>query len=319
MKSLLAILLDNALWIKETISEKKRRLLEMRPPPIVQIETTTACNAECIMCPHNKISRAKGHLDFELYKKVLDECAQYSSSLKTFFPFLNGELFLTPEWDKYLSYGKDKLPFAEIGIFTNGSLLNSENIKRLLHIQPDWINISFEGTTKETYESIRRKLKFNVVENNIQQLITKRQTLGLSKPRITISIIEMEQTMPDLHSFVSKWSSIVDKVTIEPYSNWGNIQENITHNVNRRRRMPCSRLWYNFTILNSGDVVICCLDYNGEIIIGNIKKQSIKEIWTSDKMTELRALHLRQQFSEISLCKNCNFGIYQPGAPAWWY
>lgn len=319
MKNQLAMLLDNAEWLKKIISERKRRFLEKRPPSIVQVETTTACNAECIMCPHNKISRAKGHLEFEIYKKVVDECSQYSPYLKTFFPFLNGELFLTPDWDKYLSYGIGKLPFAEVGIFTNGSLLHTGNIDKLINIKPDWINISFDGTSKETYETIRRKLKFDIVESNILQLIAKRDASGLSKPRVTISIVEMEQTKPGLSKFFSKWSSVVDKVTVEPYSNWIDIKEGITHDVKRGHRKPCSRLWYNFTVLNSGDVVICCLDYNGEIVIGNIKKQSVKEIWAGEKMAELRKLHLRRQFSQIPLCKNCNFGVYQPGAPAWWY
>lgn len=304
--------------IKKSIAKIKRRKLELYPQ-IIQVETTTACNADCIMCPHSRITRKKGHMDFESYKKVVDDCAKNSKFVKTFFPFLNGELFLTPKWEDYLTYTKKRLPDIEIGIFTNGSLLDMGNIDKLVEIEPDWINISFDGTSKETYERIRRKLSFDQVQNNIFQIANKRNSLKKVKPRITISIIEMEQTSNGVKSFVTKWAPVVDKVAIEPYIDWGGAVED--KSINRHmigKRMPCSRLWYNFTVLNTGDVVICCLDYNKEIVIGDIRKQSIKEIWTGEKIAKLRNLHLKGKHYEIRLCEDCNYGKYQTEAPIWW-
>lgn len=304
--------------VKKSIAGVKRKKLELYPQ-VVQIETTTACNADCVMCPHSRITRKRGHMDFELYKKIVDDCAENKKFIKTLYPFLNGELFLTPKWEDYLTYAKKRLPDSEIGVFTNGSLLDTENIDKLIEIEPDWINISFDGTSKETYEHIRRKLSFDQVQNNIFEIANKRNSLQKTKPRITISIIEMEQTSSGVKSFHKKWAPVVDKVTIEPYINWGGAVED--KNINRHmtcKRMPCSRLWYNLTVLNSGDVVICCVDYDGEVIIGDIRKQSISEIWTGEKITRLRNLHLEGKYSEIRLCEDCNYGKYQTEAPIWW-
>jgi len=304
--------------VKKSIAEVKRKKLELYPR-IIQVETTTACNADCVMCPHSRITRKKGHMDFELYKKIVDDCAENKKFIKTLYPFLNGELFLTPKWEDYLTYAKKRLPDSEIGVFTNGSLLDTENIDKLIEIELDWINISFDGTSKETYEHIRRKLSFDQVQNNIFKIANKRNSLQKTKPRITISIIEMEQTSSGVKSFHKKWAPVVDEITIEPYINWGGAVED--KNINRHmtcKRMPCSRLWYNFTVLNSGDVVICCLDYDGEVIIGDIRKQSISEIWTGEKITRLRNLHLEGKYSEIRLCEDCNYGKYQTEAPIWW-
>jgi radical SAM protein with 4Fe4S-binding SPASM domain len=309
---------DTVPEVKKGIARVKRKKLELYPR-IVQVETTTACNADCIMCPHSKITRKKGPMDFELYKKVVDDCAENNRFIKTFYPFLNGELFLTPKWENYLIYAKKRLPAAEIGIFTNGSLLDTKNINKLIEIEPDWVNVSFDGTSKETYERIRRKLSFDQVQDNIFQLVGRRNSLRKIKPRLTISIIEMEQTSDGVNSFYKKWAPVVDKVTVEPYVNWGGeAEDEIINKPEVSKRLPCSRLWYNFTVFNSGEVVICCLDYDGEIVIGDIKKQSVREIWTGEEITKLRNLHLEGRYSKISLCEDCSYGQAQTEAPIWW-
>jgi len=318
LKNVIRKIFDTVPVVKKSVVVVKQKKLELYPQ-IVQVETTTVCNADCIMCPHSKIKREKGHMDFELYKKIVDDCAENSKSVKNFFPFLNGEFFLTPKWESYLVYARKKLANIEIGIFTNGSLLDMETTKKLLEMEPDWINISFDGTSKETYEQIRRKLNFDQVQNDIIQLVNQRNLSRKKKPRITISIIEMEQTSHRLMSFYKKWARIVDKVTIESYSNWaGKVEDKSAKNPITHRRMACPRLWYNFTILNTGEVVICCLDYNGEIIIGDVKKQSIREIWTGKKITELRNMHLEGRHSKIHLCKDCNYGKHKTEVPIFW-
>ncbi|MFC1461776.1 radical SAM/SPASM domain-containing protein, partial [Verrucomicrobiota bacterium] len=299
--------------LRQIVVGARRKKLRLYPQ-IVQVETTSLCNSDCIMCPHSKITRKKGHMDFGLYKAIVDDCARNQEFVKTFFPFLNGEFFLTPNWETYLVYARDKLPNTTIGIFTNASLLDIKTINTLLEIAPDWINISFDGTSKEAYERIRRKLDFEQVQNNIIQLMRQRDLLKKGKPRVTISIIEMEQSPHELESFYKRWKQIVDEVTSGTYSNWGSgVEDKYPQHQETGKRKPCSRLWYNFTVLNTGDVAICCLDYDGEIIIGDVRKQSIKEIWNGEQMTELRRLHLEGKYSELSLCTNCSFGKSQTG------
>ncbi|MDA1470451.1 SPASM domain-containing protein [Brachyspira hyodysenteriae] len=42
-----------------------------------------------------------------------------------------------------------------------------------------------------------------------------------------------------------------------------------------------------------------------KLIIGDVRKQSLKEIWNSDKMNEFRILHLKGKRFENDVCKNC--------------
>jgi hypothetical protein len=41
--------------------------------PEVRIETTNICPSNCIMCPHDKLSRSLGVMDMDIFKKVVDD------------------------------------------------------------------------------------------------------------------------------------------------------------------------------------------------------------------------------------------------------
>src|SRR5918995_4259683 len=45
-------------------------------PEIVQIESTNICNAKCTFCPRDEMHRRQGIMSFDLFKKVVDECAE---------------------------------------------------------------------------------------------------------------------------------------------------------------------------------------------------------------------------------------------------
>src|SRR3954471_12268581 len=48
-----------------------------RLPEIVQIEATNICNAKCVFCPRDEMHRKQGIMSLELFKKVVDECAEF--------------------------------------------------------------------------------------------------------------------------------------------------------------------------------------------------------------------------------------------------
>lgn len=288
-------------------------------PRKVQIETTTACNANCIMCPHSSIKRVKGHMPYQLFKKIIDECARHAGRVAEVYPFLNGELFLTPNWEDYLAYAREKLPAARLIVFTNGSLLDEANAGKLLEIAPDALNVSFDGTNKEVYESIRRNLKFEEVEANIRAFMAKRGAGASARPLVSVSVIEMASTAAGIPSFRTKWEKIADKVSVEPYNTWtGDVADRGVKGRPARARVPCPRLWHNLTVLNSGKVALCCLDYDGKNELGDLNTQSIEEVWKGKALLEKRRLHEAGLYAETGLCRDCDYGKYQAETPFWW-
>jgi radical SAM protein with 4Fe4S-binding SPASM domain len=56
----------------------------------------------------------------------------------------------------------------------------------------------------------------------------------------------------------------------------------------------------------NGDVVLCCDDWNHSTILGNLKKQTIEEIWKGNKLKEIREAHKKGEFYKVPLCAGCN-------------
>ncbi len=253
-----------------------------------------------------------------LFRKIVDECAMHGGQVREFYPFLNGELFLTPGWEDYLDYARRKLPRARLAVFTNGSLLNRANADALLEIGPDALNISFDGVSKEVYESIRLGLKFEEVEENITAFAASRAARGAKRPELSISVIEMQSTASGIPAFVEKWGGVADKVSVEPYNTWAGAVADRGPARAERRRVPCPRLWYNLTVLNSGKVALCCLDYEGKVELGDLNTSSIEDIWRGAGLEEFRRLHESGLYERSGLCRDCDYGRYQAETPFWW-
>ena len=141
------------------------REIEMRSFPVqIQIETTSRCNAECIMCGHfiykNEIAR---HMDPELLE-AMDPYLKYA---ETVILHGYGEPFLYPGMErmleKYREYG------LRVVTNTNLSVL-SENVLRMMPELFSEITVSIDGCTKEVYEGIRRGLSFETLVKNLERL-----------------------------------------------------------------------------------------------------------------------------------------------------
>ena len=130
-------------------------------PDYLQIETTSYCNAKCIMCSHyfNENKQAC-HLSRETLDNMAD-AIQLSSTIS-----LNGkgEPFISPKVCEQIDYyGK----FGNrIVTNTNLSVLNDRIIAQI-NDSFDWLEISIDGASKELYEAIRKNLQFDTLRKNL--------------------------------------------------------------------------------------------------------------------------------------------------------
>ena len=67
--------------------------------------------------------------------------------------------------------------------------------------------------------------------------------------------------------------------------------------------LPSNQLVINY----KGEVVICCSDYHGKVILGEISEKSLFEIWSGYDFKLIRRLLKKKKRGEIVTCKNCNF------------
>ncbi len=69
---------------------------------------------------------------------------------------------------------------------------------------------------------------------------------------------------------------------------------------------PSLRISNTFTILWDGRVALCCLDYDGQVILGHVEEQKIKEIWQGDKLKRIRRWHIQGNLDNIPICRDCS-------------
>ncbi len=270
-------------------------------PPVLRIETTNMCNANCITCPRDKMTRRLGVMKMDLYERVIWECARHKIKCMHLHNF--GEPLLDKHICERIRMAKGSgIPYVKM--FSNASLLTDENVIGLIESGLDEIKISIDGHSKETFERVRRGLKYDQVVNNISNVVQLKMKQEKTNPKIVLNFVKTNETSGEVDAFVERWEGKVDKIDISGVHNWG-----INHFVQAKRlsmHKPCLRIWNTFTILWDGRVALCCLDYDGQVILGHVEEQKIKEIWQGDKLKRIRRWHIQGNLDNIPICRDCS-------------
>ena len=309
----------NAFWREYGYHHGHERVRNL--PSVFAIESTNLCNLRCVMCPRGEpdvMERSLGLLDDEVLDRVLEE-ARFFGDPCWFHWF--GEPLLHPRIFDQIERAKSQ-GVPNLGISTNGTLLDSNRREAILDSPLDTLLIAIDGTTKEVYERVRLSARhsFEEVVENAQAFLSARQARGSTRPHTILSIIVMDETEAQLAEFQRFWTQAgADEVVFKSFVNWAN-QVNgldeltITVKPSRSspaRANPCRYLWESVVIAWNGLVVPCCYDYDAKEVLGDLKVQSLAEIWNGEPIRRLR----RDESvgcNNSSLCAGCD---QAPGIP----
>ena len=270
-------------------------------PSHIGIETTNNCNLDCIMCPRHDMIRPVQDMNMQLFRKVIDDI---KGEVEMVWLQHYGEPFLDKKIFEKIEYAKKN--GLQTGISSNGTALSPGVIENIFESGHDYIIFAFDGASKETYEKIRLGANFEHVTSNIKKFLEIKDKKK-SNTFTVLQLICMSETEDEIQDFISQWDiDGVDGVRIRQVTHSGD-QGKFN---NRSKKQPCYWLWSDPHVQADGTVVPCCQDVNAVYPIGNINKQSLGEIWNSEKMIKLREKHIDGNLEDLSLCQNCN--MYQP-------
>ena len=284
------------------------------------IEPTNHCNLSCSMCPR-ELNRPFGYMDVSLFQKIIDESILYGKRLIITIN-KDGEPLLHPELPKMVKYAKDKKAAHKFNFYTNGILLSETKSLELINSGLDTIHISIDAFSKGTYKKIKNIQKLEVVEENVKRLVELKKKLHSKAPLVIVKIIHTADTQNEIKSFVNKWKGIANFIEIGKYHTWdgtfnGSDLQGQTRSIQKIKRYPCTFLWYNPVILWDGRVTTCCVDYQGKGIIGDIKENTLAEIWQGDALQKIRRAHLEGLYNTIPLCSKCQFWRCEVNIEKW--
>ena len=271
-------------------------------PSILVIELSSMCNAKCTMCYKEESNRIKEHMDYELFKKIVDD-AQSSNIDKIQLSFY-GESLLYPQLIDAISYIREKIPKAFITINTNGMLLNPKLAKEMLDAGINSIAISIEGNNREEYENIRLKLKWNILKENIKairEMIDK----GKYSTKIGIMGLNVGDIQIDEKEYIKTWGEYADTMFVRnEFELNDKKRESSFHKL-----MPCNKILSQIVVMTSGDVTMCAYDWEAEVKYGNIKDNTLIELWNNPALKKKRSMHLWGKKKQVKLCDNCSYRV----------
>ncbi len=154
-------------------------------PSRMFIECTAACNISCTdacCAPETGITRTRqtGMLDFDLFRRVIDEVGP---SLNRIDFFNYGEAFLHKRAIEMCEYIKSNFPHIYLYTSTNGLAFSEEQARRLVHSGIDEVTFSMDGATQATYEKYRQRGRLELALNNLRAMVDEKAPVR-SRPAV---------------------------------------------------------------------------------------------------------------------------------------
>ena len=258
------------------------------------------------MCSRSFMKRDNGFMDFDTFKKIVDEISLYNSGIRF---VRHGEPFLHPKILKMVNYAENKGVLTFIS--TNGSIL-SEKIANILESKLSVLRFSFQGIDKKSYELMRNNKRYDTVVQNIIKLVKERKRFQSRKPFVIVNTTVTNENSSDIKNFKEYWNKIVDKVEIgwTSFARLETTVNRIKHLIPteslHRTYTPCTEVRTKLSINWNGDITPCCEDINGELVLGNIYSMSLLDAWQSNSLNNLRELVGKKLLlDKIPHCSNC--------------
>lgn len=263
-------------------------------PLHVDLESASTCNMNCPMCYRNQLKHT-GQMDFELFKKAVDECAKnnlYSVRLSW-----RGETLTHPRIKEMITYATSKI--KNVSFLTNAFYLDEEMIECFIESKVSYVAVSFDGI-KNTYETIRHPAKFEENYKRLELMKKKKEQAGSLLPQIRLCTI-WPAISNDPDDYYNTMKDVSDYIVCNPYINFKGPMK-------VKKDFICQYPWERIVVGYNGDAQ-CCTGWNADdIILGNINDKTIHEMWHSSQMERIRELHAQGKRMELNSCAQCRHG-----------
>jgi radical SAM protein with 4Fe4S-binding SPASM domain len=292
------------------IQVKKGKYCELPPfPREIFLDLTSYCNHACVFCS-NQYLKNKKTMDETMVLRVLKEA--YDCGVRDLGLYATGESFLIKNLAQYIAAAK-RIGYEYLFITTNGALATPERVQAVLEAGLDSIKFSISAGTKETYKEIQGRDDFDLVINNLKWISNYRKESG-RKFRIYVTMVYTNRTKNEIETLKNIVLPYIDEWDPHLLTNQcGNMYENneigeIPQGNPRGRGQTeiCFQPFKGFTITPEGYVSACVLDYSKDLIVGDMNKKSLKEIWEGEVYKAFRWRHLAKDLKGM-ICYNCMY------------
>jgi len=284
-------------------------------PKTVAIETQSGCNGRCVFCqyPQLKDQLPRGRMSDEVFEKIARECASRSASPRhgapeRFILCLDNEPLLDSRLATRFAGLQRYCPRSVRNLTTNASLLTREKVEEL--IGTGLVNelfLSVNGESKAVYETLMG-LPYERVMKNLEGLCAwLRQHPEIRKTlRVRVNTVRMKLVAPEIPAMRERWGAEGFELhVIDMDSRGDQLDLKAVPDEVMRPNTSCRRPFHTMVFTWEGDAVICCVDYKRAVKLGNVREQTVYEIWNGPWATLLRKEYLARDFTHLRICATC--------------
>ena len=277
-------------------------------PRTVQFQTLSSCNAACVFCPHRHSPGdiPRGRMDDALIGKIIAECGRHL--VGRINPYLTNEPLLDERMPAILrAVKKASIRSIRTKINTNAQLLTDETGKALIAAKLNHLWISVNGYSANTYRE-SMNLDFDLTMRNIDTFLWNKKKARGKYPYVRIVTIRTRAVEKELEKARAYWAGRDVTFSIHHLDNRAG--EDITSGIRPagetlEPKRGCELFLKQAYIVENGDMIICCHDWRQSVVVGNVARTSIAEVWNSDHFKKLIYEYYAEKFDNIEICRNC--------------
>lgn len=311
---------------KNIICENRNPLEKVIPldtPYTVAVDPCNLCNFKCKFCAmqttEKKQNYVKQQMKLDLFKKIVDDLACFPQRLKVLRINGQGEPLLNKNYCEMVQYAKEKNVADWIETITNGSLLEPSINQRLVDSGINRIRISIESLDVAGYKNMAQTtLDFSKFVENIKDLYVRSR----GKTEVYIKIVDAAVPLQEQQDkFYSLFGDICDRIFIDRviplWSDFNEINQSFDiasqqgmHGQKIKNIKVCPFPFYSFIINPEGEVTACCADWQRKLVLGNVQKESLQEIWHGKKYHDFLITLLQGKKDNYEMCAKCVLPMY---------
>ncbi len=301
---------------EERYNQFKFDLLKPTKFTQIRLELSNACGYKCAICPHDKMTRKVGFLQDSDIERIASNI-EYRDEIEQVHLHGFGEPLLIKDLFHKAEVVRKYFPNATIQILsTLGYEVAEDFFEKLINSEINQIWISFYGYNKENYKVMHGVDKYDLAYQNLLKLIKINKKYN-NKLDIHINLYNSD-SLPNVCELPNN-SFLMEKL-IQEINELGHSQQYgylKLHNYGSGKNFtkfnkyfPCSILYGNYkTYLQISwnlNVIPCCMVWNDETVLGNLKEQTLDEIFNSDYYKEFLNSHLCNDLDKYVSCRNCS-------------
>ena len=267
----------------------------------LQLENTNICQAACVFCSYPKMQRPKGVQTLALTRKILDDAA--GIPLIDWLTFTGlGEPLLDHRLEERVAYARHLMPAIHIDVYTNGAALTPARFDALRDAGLTTLHVSLNAIRADQRQQIMRLNDFDRVVEAIQYA----RTHGDGKTAVVVKGVASKDLLEneDGEAFRQAWGGWTSEggsAFLHLEGNWAGAMSNVRVTPIK----PCARAIGQMMVLWDGRVSLCCFDGEGQEILGDLRTQTIREVYNAGRALEIREAHVQGRRASIPLCANC--------------